>query len=78
MITASSSVTELSPLIMYFRHKILNVKKEILIVDEPELSLHPDAQSALVSILVKAVNLGLKIILVTNTILDILDKEENL
>ena len=67
LIVASSSVTELSPLIMYFRHKILNVKNEMLIIDEPELSLHPDAQSILVSILVEAVNLGLKIILVTHS-----------
>ena len=67
LIVASSSVTELSPLIMYFRHKILNAKTEMLIIDEPELSLHPDAQSVLVSILVEAVNVGLKIILVTHS-----------
>ena len=67
LVTASSSVTELSPLIMYFRYKIINVKNEMLIIDEPELSLHPDAQAQLVSVLVEAVNKGLKIILVTHS-----------
>lgn len=67
LVAVSSSITELSPLIMYFRYKIMNAKKEMLIIDEPELSLHPDAQAKLVAILIKAVNKGLKIILVTHS-----------
>ena len=65
--TTSSAITELSPLIMYFRHKIANPNKELLIIDEPELSLHPEAQAKLVEIIVEAVNKGLKIILVTHS-----------
>jgi len=67
LVSASSAITELSPLIMYFRHKILYSTAELLIIDEPELSLHPEAQSALVEIMVEAVNKGLKIILVTHS-----------
>lgn len=67
LVAASSSVTELSPLLMYFRHKIINCNNELLIIDEPELSLHPDAQSKLVEIMVEAANMGLKIILVTHS-----------
>jgi predicted ATPase len=67
LVAASSAVTELSPLIMYFRHQILIAHHELLIIDEPELSLHPDAQQKLVSILVEAVNEGLKLILVTHS-----------
>jgi len=64
---ASSAVTELSPLLMYFRYKISEGDNELLIIDEPELSLHPDAQRQLVEILVEAVNKGLKLILVTHS-----------
>jgi predicted ATPase len=64
---ASSAVTELSPLLMYFRYKISEGGNELLIIDEPELSLHPDAQRQLVEILVEAVNEGLKLILVTHS-----------
>lgn len=67
LVAASSSVTELSPLLMYLRHKIINCNNELLIIDEPELSLHPDAQSKLVEIMVEATNMGLKIILVTHS-----------
>lgn len=63
----SSLVTEISPLIMYVRHHIHFENKELLIIDEPELSLHPDAQRALVEILVEAVNKGLKVLLVTHS-----------
>ncbi len=67
LVSASSSITELSPLIMYFRHKIVYATSEMLIIDEPELSLHPDAQASLVEIMIEAVNKGLKIILVTHS-----------
>lgn len=63
----SSAVTELSPLLMYFRHKISEGDNELLVIDEPELSLHPEAQRQLIEILVEAVNNGLKLILVTHS-----------
>lgn len=67
LVSASSAITELSPLIMYFRHKIIRSNYDILIFDEPELSLHPEAQAQLVEILVEAYQKGLKIILVTHS-----------
>jgi len=67
LVSASSAITELSPLIMYLRHKISHVSSEMLIIDEPELSLHPDAQAKLVEVMVEAVNKGLKIIMVTHS-----------
>ncbi|RLA70318.1 MAG: hypothetical protein DRG24_07080 [Epsilonproteobacteria bacterium] len=67
LIAASSAVAELSPLILYLRHIIVYEKDNFLIIDEPELSLHPEAQAKLVSILVEAVNQGLKLILVTHS-----------
>lgn len=67
LVAASSAVTELSPLIMYLRHQIMIKDHELLIIDEPELSLHPEAQQNLVSILIEAVNSGLKLVLVTHS-----------
>ncbi len=73
LIMASSSVTELSPLVVYFKHMARS--GNLLIIDEPELSLHPDAQAELMKILVKSVNDGLKIILITHSpyILEVLN-----
>lgn len=62
---SSSAISELSPLVMYFRH--IATVNDLLVIDEPELSLHPDAQAKLVEILVEAVNMGLKLILVTHS-----------
>lgn len=67
LVSTSSAITELSPLIMYLRHKISEGNNELLIIDEPELSLHPSAQAQLISILVEAVNQGLKLLLVTHS-----------
>lgn len=67
LVSASSAITELSPLVMYFRHKIESSESDILIFDEPELSLHPEAQAMLIEILVEAYQKGLKIILVTHS-----------
>ncbi|MCT7614705.1 AAA family ATPase [Aliarcobacter butzleri] len=67
LVSTSSAITELSPLVMYFRHKILTFDSDILIFDEPELSLHPEAQATLIKILIEAYEKGLKIILVTHS-----------
>ncbi len=40
---------------------------DLLIIDEPELNLHPKTQRAVVRVLAKAVNRGLKIILSTHS-----------
>ncbi|MBL0702842.1 MAG: ATP-binding protein [Sulfurospirillum sp.] len=68
LVAASSSITELSPLLMYLRHGfLLKNSREKIIIDEPELSLHPKAQAKLVEILVKLCNDGLNITLVTHS-----------
>jgi hypothetical protein len=70
---ASSMVKSLSGLVLYFRH--IAKKGDILIIDEPELNLHPDSQRIVARILVKAVNKGFKIILSTHS--DYIIKEFN-
>ena len=61
----SSSVKELSSLIKYLKDE-LN-EGDTLILEEPENHLHPRNQRILVKYLVKAVNLGLNIIMTTHS-----------
>lgn len=62
---ASSMVTETSPLLLGFWHWIQ--PESLVIIDEPESHLHPEAQRALISVLAEAVNQGLKLILITHS-----------
>lgn len=61
----SSMVTETSPLLIGLKHWV--EPNSLLIIDEPESHLHPEAQRALVSGLAEAVNQGLKVILITHS-----------
>ncbi|GAB2650636.1 AAA family ATPase [Vibrio panuliri] len=62
---ASSATKSLYLLDLYLRH----VAKigDVLIIDEPELNLHPDAQRTLAQLLVRIVNTGIKIIITTHS-----------
>jgi predicted ATPase len=62
---ASSMVSELAPVVLYLRH--LLHKDEILIIEEPEASLHPGTQIAFAQCLVQIVNRGLRVILTTHS-----------
>ncbi|MFM8342569.1 MAG: AAA family ATPase [Methylomonas sp.] len=62
---ASSMVTETSPLLVGFKYWVQ--PNSLVIIDEPESHLHPEAQSALISVLVEAVNQGLRLILITHS-----------
>jgi len=69
----SSLVKSLSGLVLYFRH--VAQKNDVIMMDEPELNLHPDSQRIVASILAKAVNRGFKLILSTHS--DYIIKEFN-
>ena len=62
---ASSMVTETSPLLMGFKHWVQ--PNSLVIIDEPESHLHPEAQRDLINGLADAVNKGLKLILITHS-----------
>lgn len=70
---SSSLVKSLAGLVIYFRH--LARKNDVIIIDEPELNLHPDNQRRVAKILAKAANQGFKIILSTHS--DYIIKEFN-
>lgn len=69
----ASVVKSLSSLVFYFRY--LANAGDFLIIDEPELNLHPDNQRRVARVLAKAVNRGFKIMLSTHS--DCLIREFN-
>jgi hypothetical protein len=70
---SSSFVKSLSGLILYFRH--LAKEGDTIIIDEPEVNLHPNNQRIIARVMAKAVNKGFKVILSTHS--DYIIKELN-
>ncbi|MGH2478802.1 MAG: AAA family ATPase, partial [Ktedonobacteraceae bacterium] len=62
---ASSIVKELSPLVLYLRY--LAKPGELLIIDEPEMNLHPEAQAKIIEFLAILANAGLNILITTHS-----------
>jgi hypothetical protein len=61
----ASVVKSLSSLVFYFRH--LARHDDFIIVDEPELNLHPDNQRMIARLLAKAVNRGFRVMISTHS-----------
>ncbi len=61
----ASVVKSLSSLVFYFRH--LAYYGDFIIIDEPELNLHPDNQRLITRILAKAARRGIKIMMSTHS-----------
>ena len=61
----SSMVKELAPLVLYLRY--LAWPEELLVIDEPEMNLHPEAQAQLIELLAMLVNAGLRILVTTHS-----------
>ena len=62
---SASMVSELIPIVLYLRYKIK--PGETLIVEEPEASLHPEAQAELVLLLARMVRAGIRVIITTHS-----------
>ncbi len=62
---ASSSIKQLASLLLYLRHRAR--PDDLLIIDEPEMNLHPEAQAKLLEILGILVNLGVHVLLTTHS-----------
>lgn len=61
----ASVVKSLVSLVLYLRHEAKPEQR--LVIDEPELNLHPDNQRRVTRILAKAVNRGLRIMMSTHS-----------
>ncbi len=70
---ASSSIKSLFLIDLYVN--FLADKKGLLIIDEPELNLHPDNQRKMASLLARLVNIGIKVMITTHS--DYLIREIN-
>jgi predicted ATPase len=70
---ASSSVKSLYHLDLYINN--LAKKNDILLIDEPELNLHPDNQRKMARVIARLVNAGVKVLLTTHS--DYLVRELN-
>ena len=73
MVESSSAVRSLLDLSFYLRH--IAEKGGILMVDEPELSLHPENQRRIARLFARLVNLGIKVFITTHS--DYIVKELN-
>lgn len=70
---SSSSVRSLLDLGFYLRH--IAQKGDLLMIDEPELNLHPENQRLVARLLARLVNIGIKVFVTTHS--DYLVKEVN-
>lgn len=70
---SSSAVRSLFNIGSYIRHKA--AKGDLLIIDEPELNLHPENQRKVARLIARLVNAGIKIFITTHS--DYLIKELN-
>lgn len=62
---ASSMVKELSSIVLYLRY--LAEPGDWLIIDEPEMNLHPEAQVKIIEFLAMLVNAGLNVLITTHS-----------
>jgi predicted ATPase len=62
---ASSSVKQLAPLVLYLRYRAK--PNDLLVIDEPEMNLHPGSQVKLLEILAMLVNAGVRVLLTTHS-----------
>lgn len=62
---ASSSIKQLTPLILYLRYRAR--PNSFLIIDEPELNLHPESQAKLLEAIAIMVNLGVRVLITTHS-----------
>ena len=62
---SSSMVKTLSPIIFYLRHKAQD--DLLLIIDEPEINLHPNNQILLAHVFARMINAGLHLLIATHS-----------
>ena len=70
---SSSAVRSLLDIGFYLRH--VATKRDLLMVDEPELNLHPENQRRIARLFARLVNLGIKVFITTHS--DYIVKELN-
>lgn len=62
---ASSSIKQLAPLLLFLRYRA--ARGGLLVIDEPEMNLHPEGQAKLLEALAILVRLGVNVLLTTHS-----------
>lgn len=62
---ASSSIKQLAPFLLYLRHRAR--KGDFILIDEPEMNLHPENQAKFMEVLAILVNLGVRVLITTHS-----------
>lgn len=62
---AASSIKQLAPIILYLRH--VAGERSFIIIDEPEMNLHPEAQARFVEVMALLVQAGHQVLLTTHS-----------
>ena len=65
LVVSSSMIQELSSIVLYLKY--LAKPGDLLVIDEPEMNLHPKAQMRLLEIITYLVNNGIWVIITTHT-----------
>jgi hypothetical protein len=65
MNVTSSMIKELMPLVLYLRY--LAQPNDLIVIDEPEMNLHPAAQVEIIEFLAMLVNAGLNVLITTHS-----------
>ncbi len=64
MYLSSAVITELAPLYLFLKYGIINGD---LLMEEPEISLHPELQQQLTRVFIKLINKGIHILITTHS-----------
>ncbi len=64
MYLSSAVITELAPLYLFLKYGIINGD---LLMEEPEISLHPELQQQLTRVFIKLINSGIHILITTHS-----------
>jgi len=62
---ASSSIKQLASLLLYLRYRAK--ENDLLVIDEPEMNLHPESQAKLLEVFGILINLGVKVLITTHS-----------
>ena len=65
LLNTASTIKSLSSLVLYLRYYCM--KGDTLIIDEPEINLHPENQVKVARVLAKLSNIGVKVIVSTHS-----------
>ncbi|MCS1410272.1 MAG: hypothetical protein M2R45_03464 [Verrucomicrobia subdivision 3 bacterium] len=65
LLCSSSMVSELTPVVLFIRHRV--GKGDLLIIEEPEAHLHPEAQRNIAKTVVRLVRTGVRVMVTTHS-----------